>query len=196
LLDALKRRGRAGVPELAEELGLNVETIRSHLKALVASGLVERVGALRYGPGRPEIIYALTDAAEMLFPRREGEILRGLGTYLVEQGHEQVLQDFFADYARQRSAEAAARIARIEKRGRLDEVVRVLSEWGFMPVVEESGRTTRLRLCHCPLRDLIDATRVPCRAEIDHLMELLGKDFERVGLAPDCASCARDLVAT
>lgn len=191
LLDALKRRGRASVPQLAEELALNVETVRDHLKTLVARELVRRERALRHGPGRPEIVYALTEAAEVLFPRREGEILRELGTYLVEHGHEQLLRDFFTRYIDQRRREAAQRVAHLDARARIDEVARIFSELGFMPVVEATGEGARLRLCHCPIRDLVSATRIPCRAEIGFLAELLDTRLTRVSYIPEGAdSCS------
>lgn len=191
LLDALKRRGRSSVPQLAEELGLNIETVRDHLKTLVARELVRREGAVRSGPGRPEIVYVLTDAAEVLFPRREGEILRELGAYLVKHRHERLLRDFFAEYIERRRAEAASRVAHLEGRARLEEVARIFSELGFMPVIEERDHTPRLRLCHCPLRDLVDATKIPCRAEIGFLKELLDEELTRVSYIPEGdASCS------
>ncbi|MCC6929071.1 MAG: MarR family transcriptional regulator [Gemmatimonadaceae bacterium] len=185
LLDALKRRGRATVPQLADELALNIETVRDHLKTLVARDLVRREPASRHGPGRPEIAYALTDASEVLFPRREGEILRELGTYLVQHGNEQLLRDFFSGYIDRRRHEAAERVAHLEGRERIDEVARIFSELGFMPVVQETNDGPRLRLCHCPLRDLVSATRIPCRAEIGFLAELLETRLTRVSYIPE-----------
>ncbi len=190
LIDALKRRGRASVPQLAEDLGLNIETVRDHLKSLVARDLVQRdeaprrEGSTRSGPGRPEIVYSLTDAAEVLFPRREGDVLRELGTYLVHHGHEALLTDFFHQYIARRRNDALARVAPLEGRARVEEVARIFAEFGFMPVLEGEGETPRIRLCHCPLRDLVDATRTPCRTEIGFLAELLGEQLTRVAYIP------------
>lgn len=191
LLDALKRRGRASVPQLAEEIGLNIETVRDHLKTLAGRALVRREGTVRSGPGRPEVVYALTESAEALFPRREGEILRELGAYLVEHEKEELLRDFFARYVAGRREEALARVSHLEGRARLDEVARIFSELGFMPVIEEGGDSPRLRLCHCPLRELVDVTRIPCGAEIGLLAELLDDRLARVSYIPaGDASCS------
>lgn len=185
LLDALKHRGRATVPELAAELGLNIETIRDHLRTLTDRDLVRREGTVRHGPGRPEIVFVLTEAAEALFPRREGEILRELGRYLVEREESHLLRGFFQHYIGERRGAAMARVAHLEGRARLDEVVRIFEELGFMPVVDEAPGAARLRLCHCPMRDLVDATHIPCRSEIGFLSELLGVRPKRVGYLPD-----------
>jgi len=195
LLDALKRRGRASVPQLAAELGLNIETIRDHLKTLGSHDLVRRDGVVRSGPGRPEVVYILADAAEALFPRREGEVLRELGSYLLNEGHERLLRDFFGQYIDQRREAALARVAHLEGTARVEEVARIFSELGFMPVVERVGDTARLRLCHCPLRDLVDATKIPCGAELAFLAELLGERPSRVSYLPDGdTSCTYEAV--
>ena len=184
LLDALKRRGAATTAELAAELGLNAETVRDHLRTLTAYGLVRREGSARSGRGRPEIVHGLAPAAEALFPRREGEVLRQLASYLRKTGNEQLLEGFFARAVEERRAEALARVEHLEGRERLDEVARVLTELGFMAVVEEGLGAPRLRLCHCPLRELVDATAIPCRAEIGFVAELLGERPARVSYIP------------
>lgn len=185
VLDALKRRGRASVPQLAAELGLNIETVRDHLKTLGSRELVRRDGVVGSGPGRPEVVYTLTGTADALFPRREGEVLRELGSYLLRNGHEKLLRDFFGQYVGQHREAALARVTHLEGDARVEEVARIFSELGFMPLVERVDGATRLRLCHCPLRDLVDATKIPCGAEIALLGELLGERPLRVRYLAD-----------
>ncbi len=184
ILDALKRRGAATTPGLADELGLNAETVRDHLRALGAHGLVRRSGSVRGGRGRPELVHELTPAAEALFPRREGEVLRQLAAYLRESGHEQLLERFFERLVAERREEALARVARLEGRERLEEVARILTELGFMAEVEGTADDPRLRLCHCPLRELVDETAIPCRVEIGFVADLLGESLARVSHIP------------
>lgn len=191
ILDLLKRRGSATVSVLADELDLNVETVRDHLKALSGKGLVERRGSLRSGPGRPEILYALTEGAERLFPQREGEILRDLASFLGETGNEAVLEDFFRRYIDQRRGEAMDRLEGLEGRERLEEVARVLTDEGFMAEIEEADEGPRLRLCHCPMRELVEVSKVPCRMEIGFVRELMGEELARVSYIPSGdASCS------
>jgi predicted ArsR family transcriptional regulator len=190
LLNRLKRQGFATIPALAEEAELNVETVRHHLQALVAEGLVEREGTRRSGPGRPEVVYALTGAAETLFPRREGEILRGLVVHLMSTGNEALLQEFFDSYIDERRADAQARMVGLEGRERMEEAARIMSELGFMAVAHEGAESPELRLCHCPLREMVDVTRIPCRAELGFLRELVGERVTRLSYIPaGDASC-------
>ncbi|MEO7363365.1 MAG: hypothetical protein ABI120_23730, partial [Gemmatimonadaceae bacterium] len=128
LCDALKHRGRATVPELAEDLSLNIETVREHLRTLTLRQLIQRDGTVQRGPGRPEIAYVLTASAESVFPRREGEILHALGRYLVETGQQQVLRDFFDAYVGSRTEVALARVAHLNGKERVMEVARIMDE--------------------------------------------------------------------
>lgn len=185
LLDALKYRGRATVPDLATDLERNVETVREHLRTLSAQHLVRRDGLVKRGLGRPEVTFVLTANAEALFPRREGEILHALGQYLVDNGKQELLRDFFDAYVGSRREAALARVAHLTGRQRLLAVRQILDEMGFMPVLEGSRDAPRIRLCHCPMRDLVEATDIPCRAEIGLLTELLGGRPVRSDYIPD-----------
>ncbi|MBR9988194.1 MAG: ArsR family transcriptional regulator [Gemmatimonadetes bacterium] len=190
LVNSLKRRGSATIPLLSEEARLNVETVRHHLQALTAEGLVERRGTRRSGPGRPEVVYALTAASESLFPRREGEVLRGLVMHLVSTGNEALLEEFFDEYIAERRDAALTRVAGLEGPARAEEAARILSELGFMALAHEGAEQPELRLCHCPLREVVDVTRVPCRAELAFVRELMGERLTRLNYIPaGDASC-------
>lgn len=192
ILEHLKRRGSSTIPAIAADLDLNVETVRTHLRALGSEGLVQRVGSRRRGPGRPEILYGLTDAAETWFPNRESEVLKELTTYLQTAGEQEVVNEFFADYVGRRRSVAMSRVEDLSGEARLHEVARILTEDGFMAEVQtdEEGRRV-LRLSHCPLRQLVDVTRAPCRAELSFVRELLGERLVRVSYIPtgDAACC-------
>ena len=184
LLEALKTRGAAAIPELAGDVGLNVETVRHHLQQLTALGLVARQGTRRAGPGRPEVVYGLTTGADALFPRREGEVLRALARHLVETGQERVLETFFEAYIGARRVEAQARVSGLEGEARLREVALILTELGFMAQLEARDQGGQLRLCHCPMRELVEETAIPCRAELRFIRDLLGERLTRLSYIP------------
>ncbi|HEX6134679.1 MAG TPA: helix-turn-helix domain-containing protein [Longimicrobiales bacterium] len=190
LLGTLKQRGPSTIPELAAEAGLNVETVRHHVRGLVGQELVAREGTRRSGPGRPEVVYVLTKRAESLFPRREGELLRELVMHLKRSGHEALLEEFFEMYIGARRGEALARVAGLKGRARVEEAGRILSELGFMAEVDPGETGAQLRLCHCPLREVVDVTTIPCRAELGFIRELVGERLARLSYIPSGdASC-------
>ena len=185
ILDRLKRDGTSTIPTLAEGLGLNVETVRTHLRSLTSAGLVRREGRRIRGPGRPEIVYGLTEAADAHFPNQEADLLSELARFLRDEGQAGLIRGFFEERARQRRDAVLPRLEGLEGDERLREVVRILAEEGYMPEVseDESGRAV-LALTHCPLRGVVDVTRAPCRAELGFVRALVGGDLERVSYIP------------
>jgi len=184
LLESLKRLGSATLREAAADLGLSRETVREHLNALGADGLVARAGSRRAGPGRPEILYRLTGRADALFPQREGEVLAELAAHLLARGNEAALRRFFEERAARRLGSARARLAGLRGRKRLAEVARILSDEGYM--AEVVGGT--LRLAHCPLQSVVAVTRLPCRAELALVESLLSRSLKRTDYLPDGGS--------
>src|SRR5687767_7536312 len=78
----LRSRSRA-VNELAETLGLSSNAVRTHIDRLERDGLVHRSGT-RPSTRKPNITYGLTPAAERLFPKMYGPVLRELLDVLAE----------------------------------------------------------------------------------------------------------------
>jgi len=195
LLDRIKRRGEATLAELEADTGLARETVRDHCKSLTARGLVERAGSRRRGPGRPQGVYRLAARGERLFPRREGALLRELAEFLVADGRMDLLERFFETRSEAKRASLEGRLSGLAGARRLRELARALSEEGFVAETE-TGDAPRLRLCHCPLRDLVAVSHLPCRAEMDLVEELLGVPLEREAFMPDGATSCTYRVAS
>jgi predicted ArsR family transcriptional regulator len=197
LLDLLKRRGPTPAGELARALRLTVPTVRQHLDALEALALVARAGTRSAGRGRPQVLWSLAPGAERLFPESQGPVLAGLVRTLVAEGAEPRVERFLRERLAARRAEVGERLAGLEGRARLREVARILSEDGFLAEVEprKVDGAPVLRLCHCPVRDLVDATRIPCRLELAYVAEMLGADLERLSYIPDGDAACRYAVS-
>lgn len=185
ILELLLRSGEATLADLAMSVDLATETVRDHLKALAAKGLVERAGVRREGPGRPHVRYRLSKAGVSLFPRREGELLRELAAFLQDTGNADLLESFFEARVRRKREVHSRRLAHLEGVDRIEEVARILSEEGFMAEIENSSGKPSLRLCHCPLREVVAVSHLPCRAEMTLVRELLGESLCRVSFMPE-----------
>lgn len=191
LLELLKRRGEVTLAEVETGMEVARETVRSHLESLTAQHLIERAGVRRKGPGRPQVIYRLSAQGEALFPRREGEMLAELARYLLQGEHLELLEEFFTARTNVKRERLAPRLEGLEAGERLNEIARSLSAEGYLAEAElEGGEPIRLRLCHCPLRELVAVTHLPCRAEMKLAEELLGRPLHRFQFMPDGdASC-------
>ena len=179
LLGLIKRSGECTLAQLEAGFELNRETLRTHLKSLVAMGLVERPGVHRKGPGRPHVLYRLTPAAEALFPRREGELLGELAGFLREKDRQDLLEEFFERRLARRRRELAPRVAGLRGRERLEAIAGILSEEGFVAEVVAGETGPSLHLCHCPLRGLVAVSELPCRFEKRLIESLLGERSRR-----------------
>jgi predicted ArsR family transcriptional regulator len=185
LLELIKRSGECTLAALEAGFELNRETLRIHLKSLAAQGLVERSGVQRAGPGRPHVLYRLTAAGEALFPRREGALLRELATFLLEQGRRDLLEQFFDARLARRRREVEGSVAGLEGHERLERIAEILSEDGFVAEVTHSKVGPRLRLCHCPIQDLVAVSDLPCRFELRLIEGLLGNRLDREAFMPE-----------
>src|SRR5581483_4783136 len=129
--------------------------------------------AFGWRPPRCASICRRSPAAEPLFLRREGELLRELVRYLERRGQGALVDDFLRERVAAEREAALARVRGLAGEARLAAAARILSESGFMAeVVRGADGAAMLRLCHCPIRNLVAATRAPCRLEIALAEEL------------------------
>src|SRR5690606_9215738 len=68
ILHLMKTKGSLSVNELAGHLGITEMAVRRHVNTLERDGYIS-ASLLRQAMGRPTHVYALTDAAEELFPK-------------------------------------------------------------------------------------------------------------------------------
>ncbi|MEW2619127.1 helix-turn-helix domain-containing protein [Streptomyces sp. NPDC048106] len=163
VLDALRAAPTPlGVTETAERLGVHPNTVRFHLDALVADGLVERRAEAPAGPGRPRTVYTPRPGmdrggargylllARMLLSRwasadpaeARGEAMetgREWGRFLVEPP---------PPFERATAERSVARL------------LTLLADLGFEPEPapgrEEPDIPERIRLRHCPFLELAE----------------------------------------
>ncbi|MGD8494758.1 MAG: MarR family transcriptional regulator [Gemmatimonadales bacterium] len=187
LLLLLKRRGPSTTAELADECHLAQGTLREHLYSLDARGLIERAGSRRQGPGRPRVVYRLSDVGESLFPSNEAELLAAFVQHLLATGRAELVDRFFEQRSELAYAEAAPALEGVPVEEREREAVRVLKAAGFMPELlrDEATGEMILQLCNCPLKSVIAITRRPCAAEEKLVAQLVDARIERFAYMPE-----------
>jgi predicted ArsR family transcriptional regulator len=194
LLEVLRADGGAlGVEELADAVGLHVNTTREHLDRLVGAGLVARAPEHRTTRGRPRILYR----------RREpvGARVRAVMDEVLLEGYGRAM-DAPGDAATQAGREAAERLTREQPPERAQspaEARRIfkaeLDRLGFAP--KDEGED--LRLCHCPVETLARArSEIVCAAHRGMMVGLLDRigELELADSAPlqDGETCILRLV--
>lgn len=172
------------VAEVARELAVHQNTVRTHLDALVRSGQATRRTSPSGRPGRPSERYTATGApvsdrnyrllAEMLVGRLT-ELSDDPASEAIEAGRR---------WSAGRGPDDGA-VAQPAERSFADEVrpvLTVLTSAGFAPELDEGER--RIELHHCPFLELaVSAPEVVCGAHLG----LIRGTLERSGASVDAS---------
>jgi predicted ArsR family transcriptional regulator len=174
-LEYLKRRGSGSVADLSRGLGLTPVTIRHHLEALVADRLVaEPSPRRRPGPGRPEMAYRLTSAADPFLPRNYGELCACLADALAaEPGPhtEGFLAGAGAALGRTQGVKAGTSPG--ERRGAL---MAILERRGYLPAWQIERESQYVVLSNCPYLEVSRQTPGICHFDLGLIQAVLGTE--------------------
>src|SRR5689334_9695927 len=104
ILTLLRRQGQMTAAELSDALGIGAVGVRQHLALLDRDGLVRTAG-VRRGVGRPSHLYALTEHAEALFPKRYDRLAMDALASADARGGPEALDQLFAERRHQLTAQ-------------------------------------------------------------------------------------------
>jgi len=197
ILMALKRNGTMRAGELAALLGVTVAAVRQQLARLGEDGLVTHHRDAE-GRGRPAHAYALTPAAEGLFPKRYGDLTTELLGYLGGPDSAEV-NALFERRRRRRLAEARRRLAERPLEIQVAELARILDEDGYLADVQPlEGGGWRITEHNCAILSVATGFRQACSSEIGFIRDALpGARVERVAHLMDGAHvCAYEIRPT
>lgn len=131
ILLLLRRKGPMTAAELSEDLGIGAVGVRQHLALLERDGLVY-ISGVRRAVGRPSHLYALTNAAEALFPKAYDHLLIDALEFVQAQGGEGAIEQLFEARRKRLYAEYAPRLEGRSLPERVAELATILNEHGYM----------------------------------------------------------------
>jgi len=149
ILRRLKERGPATIADLAAYLDVAPMTVRHHLNALLAQGLV-RSETVRRSVGRPALVYLLTEAGEEIFPHKYLRLTDRLLEELKASVPPEVIEMIFTRMAQDMAEEYRQRLIGLPMEDRMAALVELLGEEGFMAQWERAERGYRLTEYNCP----------------------------------------------
>jgi len=172
LLEVIKKAGEADIDLLSRRLGITASGARQHLTALERDGLVSHRQE-RTGPGRPRHLFALTAAADALFPRNYVDLTNELLEY-VEEADPALLAEIFVKRGRRRLERAQVRLAGRPFPDQVAEVARILDEDGYLAdfVANDDG-SYLLREHNCAVLGVALRYGHACSSELDFLQDAL-----------------------
>ncbi len=149
ILNILRRRGSLGVNDLADTTGVTPVSIRHHLSALQAEGLVISTES-HSSVGRPKLLYSLTQTAVERFPtkyllftdRLLDELKTALPGSMIDRIFEAMANDIASGHASKLEGKTLD--------DKLTLLVEILGKEGFMAEWNKVGEAYHLTEYNCP----------------------------------------------
>ena len=149
ILHTIKSSQQVNVEDLAEEADVSPVTVRHHLNALQADGLIES-SSIRRKVGRPYYVYSLSEKGHELFPKRYVRLTTRLLDELKIRLPEEVVNDVFESVVQSVINEHRGEYEHLDFEARLDYLVELLAEEGFLANWEQTDDGYLLREYSCP----------------------------------------------
>jgi predicted ArsR family transcriptional regulator len=152
VLEMLRRKGRCSAEAIAQDLGLTTNAVRQHLTNLERDGLVVSQPE-RSGRGRPSLLFALTERADAVFPKRYGQ----LATMVLQEVQDMVgpdaLDEVFARVAARHAAAIEKDLEGVDFDERLRRVVSWIGRAGTLIEQTETDEGVKVTIHNCPFRN-------------------------------------------
>ncbi len=181
IIEYLKEKKQATVDELADIVGLTSMAVRYHLNVLQRDNLIASPTVRRAtGRGRPQQIYALTEAADDLFPVD----YYGLTDYLLDELDLQIgkqgVNKLFNKIANRLAHEAPPAQENQTIEERLDEVILFLKEKGFVVDWKAQENSYVFHVHSCPYRQVAKEHECVCTLDEQIIGSMLNTSPNRV----------------
>jgi predicted ArsR family transcriptional regulator len=168
---ALLRREPQTIDDLAMQLEITDNAVRSHIAALERDGFVAQEG-VRRGVGKPASIYTLTTDAERVFPKPYASVLETLLGVLAERLPDDALEAALDEVGRRMAARVPAATGPLE--ARLPVAIEAIANMGGAAEIDTSDHTIVIRGYDCPISSAVRSHPDACRVLQSLLSELLG----------------------
>ena len=189
ILLELKRSQPLTAKQLADVFGVSANAVRRHLKELEAEALIA-YGREQRGTGAPTHTYRLSPGGEALFPTHYGQALTDILAYVARHSGRDAVRAMFAQRFRAHADRLRAELAESTLEEKVEAVVKLLSEQGFMAAWKVEEDMVTLAEHNCAVRAVAEQFPEICAAEADFLREVLQRDLQRNSYIPDgCNAC-------
>jgi DeoR family transcriptional regulator, suf operon transcriptional repressor len=179
----LERKSGATVEELMAAVGLSRTAVNQHLVALEGAGYIGKAAPRKTG-GRPQHVYVLTDdGTNLFFTKQYSWFSKLLIQTLRKQLGEEGASSYMYDLGVQLSAGLIPRLVGKNRAERIDEIVKIMNETGFMAQTTSpsgSEKLPRVECRNCVYHDLSKDYPEVCRFDIGFLSGLMGATVEHL----------------
>jgi DeoR family transcriptional regulator, suf operon transcriptional repressor len=178
----LENKAGATLDELVKAIGLSRTAINQHLISLERDGFIQKSVPRKTG-GRPQHVYVLTETGGNLFPKQYSWFSKMLFETLRGQVGEEHLSQYMYDLGVQLSAGLIPRLVGKNRAERINEIVQIMNETGFVARTIAAGsgeKLPRVECKNCVYHDLSKESPEVCRFDIGFLSGLMGAEVEHL----------------
>jgi predicted ArsR family transcriptional regulator len=149
ILHTIKSSPESTIETLAGAADVSPVTVRHHINSLLADGLIE-AAAVRRKVGRPYYIYSLSTKGQELFPKRYVRLTSRILDELKARLPENMVAEIFKGVVQGIIAEHAGEFESLSMERKLDYLVEMLGEEGFLSSWEKTAEGYKLVEYSCP----------------------------------------------
>jgi len=195
ILHSIKSSPHATVEELAEAADVSPVTVRHHLNALLAAGAIE-AASVRRKVGRPYYVYSLSEQGQELFPKRYVRLTNRLLDEMKERLPQTLIDQIFAGVVDNVLEEHRGEFEHLPLEGRLEYLVNLLAEEGFLSTWEKTDSGFRLVEYSCPYLSIGTAHAEVCTFDKKLMDGVLQLPVQQESCMLHGADCCQFTVST
>jgi len=151
VLEHLRRNGPCSAETIATDLGVTPNAVRQHLTNLERGGFVVSHPE-KAGRGRPAHVFALTERADSVFPKRYGQLATMVLREVEEAGGPEALDDIFARIAERHAGVIEAELVSLDFDEKVNRVVAWIGRAGTLAERSETPEGVKVTIHNCPFR--------------------------------------------
>jgi DeoR family suf operon transcriptional repressor len=193
ILHTIKAQPKANVEELAVAAEVSPVTVRHHLNSLQAEGLIFSE-SVRRSVGRPYYVYSLSEKGQELFPKRYVRLTARLLDELKTHLPEEMVQGVLSNVVNGMVDEHRGKFEHLAFEERLDFLVKLLEEEGFLASWEATQDGYRLTEYSCPYVALGESHAEICTIDTELIVNVLDTQVTQNSCMLDGGQCCEFLI--
>ncbi len=188
ILYAIKSSNQATVEDLAEAADVSPVTVRHHLNALQADGLIE-ASSVRRKVGRPYYVYSISEQGQELFPKRYVRLTSRLLDELKDKLPEAAVSEIFRGVVNRIVDEHRGEFEHLPFEERLNYLVRLLADEGFLSSWEKTSDGYRFVEYSCPYISIGNQHTEVCNFDRELILNVLQTPIQQHTCMLDGENC-------
>jgi DeoR family transcriptional regulator, suf operon transcriptional repressor len=190
IVQTIKSQRQASVGDLATAADISPVTVRHHLNVLMAEGLLV-TQSVRRKVGRPHIVYSLSAKGYELFPQRYARLSSRLLDELKSRLPAGVIEELFTSVGQRMLAEHKAEYEERPFEERLDYLIEMLAQEGFMATWEKQNGEYHLTEFSCPYISVGHKHSEICSFDKELMLRVLQTEVKQHSCMLDGDSCCQ-----